>query len=162
MVKTWNQFVPPAAGYTLYGHGTDEEKSEELNTYNSNESAVDCRHKLSQHLSRMKHMHIPQVTEWTHCDRRHVGQPRKRWNRPTAIKMEEIWNIIYPAAVDDDIYYPPRVLLCTPSVFQPKLCMFPTLVHSTVPTAGGSHWKWLINSSKQWTDIHYHMSPNLT
>jgi hypothetical protein len=47
--------------------------------------------------------------------------------------------LIYPAAVDDDIYYPPTVLLHTPSVFLPKFCTFPTLVHSTVPTAAGSH-----------------------
>jgi hypothetical protein len=35
------------------------------------------------------------LNEWTNFDRRHVGQPTKRWNRPTAIKMEQAWNSVY-------------------------------------------------------------------
>jgi hypothetical protein len=49
--------------------------------------------------------------------------------------------LIYPAAVEVDKYYPPTVLLRTPSVFQPKFCMFQILVHYTVPTAAGSRGK---------------------
>ena len=83
------KFVLSVAGYTLY------EEVREWNTYNSNEITVDCRHKQTQRVSRLKHAHIPQVTEWTHSDRRNVGQPRKRWNRPKAIKMEQAWSSLY-------------------------------------------------------------------
>jgi hypothetical protein len=36
------KFLPSVAGYTSYGHGTNEEKREECNTYSSNESTVYC------------------------------------------------------------------------------------------------------------------------
>jgi len=50
--------------------------------------------RLNIYQDRNKHTNIhtyihSKVTEWMHSDRRHVGQPRKRWTRPTAIKMEQ-------------------------------------------------------------------------
>jgi hypothetical protein len=39
------KILRPVAGYTLYGHKTYNATREELNTWNLNESIVDCRHK---------------------------------------------------------------------------------------------------------------------
>jgi hypothetical protein len=66
-----------------------------LNIYRDKKKSM-CAHTHMRARARAHtHTHIPQIIEWMHSDRRHVGEPRKRWNRPTAIKMEQSWNSLY-------------------------------------------------------------------
>lgn len=83
------KFLRPVAGCTLYGHKTHEETREELNTYNLNESIVDCRCNWTQQLLRVNDTHISKLLcEYTLAGRRKkVTQGKDRQTRPVACTL---------------------------------------------------------------------------